>query len=89
MKLSSKSNINKQCVRGGKIADLMKIATDLNDSITYSRVSIHVGTDNIFNTTEQEIIEEISKLVTIIKHKWPNTEVVYSSIILHKIEEKI
>ena len=77
MKLSSKSNINKQCVRGGKIADLMKIATDLNDSITYSRVSIHVGTDNIFNTTEQEIIEEISKLVTIIKHKWPNTEVVY------------
>ena len=81
MKLSSKTYINKQCVRGGKIADLIKIATDLNDSITYSRVLIHVGTNNIFNTTEQEIIEEISKLVTIIKlakHR------VYSSIILHK-----
>ena len=77
MKLSSKTYINKQCVRGGKIADSIKIATDLNDLITYSCVLIHVGTDNIFNTTVQEIIEEISKLVTMIKQKWPNTEVVY------------
>ena len=88
MKLSSKTYINKQCVRGGKIADLIKIATDLNDSITYSRVLIHVGTNNIFNTTEQEIIKEISKLVTIIKQKWPNTEIVYSSIILHKTNSR-
>ena len=84
MKLSSKTYINKQCVRGGKIADLIKIATDLNDLITYSHVLIHVGTNNIFNETEQGIIEEISKLVTITKQKWPNTEIVYSSIILHK-----
>ena len=49
---------------------------------------IHVGTDKIFNTTEQEIIEEISKLVTIIKQKWPNTEVVYSSIILYKTNSR-
>ena len=88
MKLSSKTYLNIQCVRGGKIADLIKIATDLNDSITYSCVLIPVGTDNIFNTTEQEIIEEISKLVIIIKQKWPNTEVVYSSIILHKTNKK-
>ena len=49
---------------------------------------IHVGTNNIFNTTEQEIIQEISKLVTIIKQKWPNTEIVYSSIILHKTNSR-
>ena len=49
---------------------------------------IHVGTNNIFNGTEQEIIEEISKLVTIIKQKWPNTEIVYSSIILHKTNSR-
>ena len=67
---------------------MINIATDLNDSITYSCVLIHVGTNNIFNTTEQEIIEKISKLVTI-KQKWPNTEIVYSSIILHETNSRI
>ena len=84
-----KQNIYKQTVCSRRQdADLIKIVTDLNDSITYSSALIHVGTNNIFNTTEQEIIEEISKLVTIIKQKWPNTEIVYSSIILHKTNSR-
>ena len=86
IKLLNKTYINKQCITGAKIEDLQGLISKMKDTIAYSQIVIHVGTNNIFKTNETDIIDEIETLLESIKQKWPNANVIFSSIILHKTD---
>ena len=84
----NKTYINKQCITGAKIEDLQDLISKMKDTVAYSQIVIHVGTNNIFKTNETDIIDEIETLLESIKQKWPNANVIFSSIILHKTDSR-
>ena len=43
----------------------------MKDTIAYSQVIIHAGTNNIFKRNETDMINEIETLVESVKQKWP------------------
>ena len=88
IKLSNETYINKQCITGAKIEDLQDLISKMKDTVAYSQIVIHVGTNNIFKTNETDIIDEIETLLESIKQKWPNANVIFSSIILHKTDSR-
>ena len=80
--------INKQCITGAKIEDLQGLISKMKHTVAYSQIVIHVGTNNIFKTNETDIIDQIETLLESIKQKWPNANVIFSSIILHKTDSR-
>ena len=50
----------------------------------FTKIVIHVGTNDVFKFSESEIIEGMKDLINILKDKWPNAQHIFSRIILHK-----
>ena len=88
LKLSSKVYIKKECISGAKVSDLIDLVRDSMDTTVYSKILVHVGTNNIFRSDEMSIIEEIHSLIKCIQVKWPKAEIIYSSIILHRKDSR-
>ena len=88
MKLSSKIFIRKECFPGGTIKDINSYIEELDDTTPYTKIVIHVGTNDVFKSSEAEIIEGIKDLINILKDKWQNAQHIFSGIILHKINSR-
>ena len=58
------------------------------DTTVYSKILVHVGTNNIFRYDEMCIVEEIHSMMKCIRVKWPKVEIIYSSIILHRKDSR-
>ena len=58
------------------------------DTTIYSKILVHVGTNNMFRSDEMSIVEEIHSLIKCIQVKWPKAEIIHSSIILHRKDSR-
>ena len=72
MKSSTKTFIAKECLPGGTIKDIYSYIQEFDDTTPYTKLVIHVGTNDVFKSSEAEIIEGIKDLIDILKDKWPN-----------------
>ena len=45
---------------------------------------MHIGNNDVFKSSEAEIIEDNGDLINVLKDKWPNAQHIFSRIILHK-----
>ena len=88
MKLSSKIFIRKECFPGGTIKDINSYIEEFDDTTPYIKIVIHVGTNDVFKSSEAEIIEDIKDLINILEDKWQNAQHIFSGIILHKINSR-
>ena len=70
MNLSSKIFIRKQCFPGGTIKDINSYIEEFDDTTPYTKIVMHVGTNDVFKSSEAEIIEGIKDLINILKDKW-------------------
>ena len=48
MKLSSKIFIRKECFPGGTIKDINSYIEEFDDTTSYTKIVIHVGTNDLF-----------------------------------------
>ena len=77
MKLSSKICIRKECFTGGTIKDINSYIQEFDGTIPYTKIVIHIGTNDVFKSSEAEIIEDIRDLINILKDKWPNVQHIF------------
>ena len=88
MKLSFKIFIGKECFPGGAIKDINSYIHEFDDTTPYTKIVIHIGTNDVCESFEAEIIEGIRDLINILKDKWPNAQHMFSEIILHKTNSR-
>ena len=88
VKLSSNIFIRKECFPGGTIKDINSYIQEFDDTTPYIKTVIHIGTNDVFKSSEAEIIEGIRDLINILKDKWPNAQHIFSEIIWHKTNSR-
>ena len=88
MKLSSKIFIRKECFPGGTIKDINSYIQEFDGTTPCTKIVIHVGINDVFKSSEAEIIEGIKNLINILKDKWPNALHIFSGIILLKTNSR-
>ena len=62
MKLSSTIFIRKECFPGGTIEDINSYIHEFDDTTPYTKVVIHIGTNDVFKSSEAEISKGITDL---------------------------
>ena len=82
-KLSTKSYIRKEYVRGGT-TEMINYIADFKDEKEYNQVVIHTGTNDIFKKSLDEINQNIEQIAQKCKVNWPNATLTLSGIIFHK-----
>ena len=86
--LDRQTFIKKICITGAVIKDFIQIITDMDDTTPYSKILIHLGTNDIRNDDENTIIKNLQYLISIIRSKWENSTIIFSGIILHKTDSR-
>ena len=75
--LDRQTFIKKICITGAVIKDFIQIITDMDDTTPYSKILIHLGTNDIRNDDESTIIKNLQYLISIIRSKWKNSTIIF------------
>ena len=70
------------------IKDFIQIITDMDDTTPYSKILIHLGTNDIRNDDESTIIKNLQYLMSTIRSKWENSTIIFQEFILHNTDSR-
>ena len=86
-KLAPKRDVNKQCVPGGtqEIFDHIEVMPN-DETMRYSNVIIHSGTNDVGIKNINRICENIATTTAVAQQKWPSAKITVSGITYDRVD---